>query len=335
MSLSIFSHIKSFFMRVFGMGNQPLKDLLERNLILNAKILDHSILSKQVLPSLDHAEYRVFSQWGEDGIISWLLSVTGEIPQTFIEFGVENFDESNTRYLVQSRNWRGLVMDGSEVNINHIRKKGTYWRHDIDARKEFIHRDNINFLISKAGFKGEIGILSIDIDGNDYWIWQAINVISPAIVICEYNAVLGDQVPLTIPYKENFQRSVGHYSHLYFGASIRALLSLGVKKGYTFLGTNSAGCNAFFIRNDLAKIVLSRIDQLLMFPSKIREARDKSGNLSYLSGNKRLHVITDLPFQNVETGAIASLPSVESLYSAQWFANTPSKLRKYLFAAQE
>ena len=116
--------------------------------------------------------------------------------------------------------------------------------------------------------QGPLGILSIDIDGNDYWIWQAITSVQPAIVICEFNAVLGDMRPIVVPYDSAFQRLRAHFSGQYFGASIAALKSLARAKGYTFVGTNSNGVNAFFLKEELAaklkSVGLTRPDQLAM-----------------------------------------------------------------------
>src|SRR5258706_2410963 len=157
-----------------------------------------------VIRTLGDVEFRVFSQWGEDGIIEWIVSRIPDIPRTVVEFGVEDYAESNTRFLVQRRNWRALVMDGSAANVDRLKRHRMYWHHDITALIAFIDRENINSLISDHGFGGDIGILSIDLDGNDYWVWEAITVASPLIVITEYNTTLGDLEPLTIPYDRRF-----------------------------------------------------------------------------------------------------------------------------------
>ncbi len=301
----------------------PLKETLERSMLLDARLLDHENLSRPMLPSLHAAEYRVFSQWGEDGIVAWLVGQLEGVPRSFVEFGVENYQESNTRYLLQSRNWRGLVIDGSRENVADIRCQDFYWRHELSAVSAFIDRDNINTLIGDNGFKGEIGLLSVDIDGNDYWVWEAIDVVSPAIVVCEYNAVLGDRLALTVPYQADFQRSAAHHSCLYFGASIPALIKLAEKKGYTFIGTTSTGCNAFFVSNDHAGRIRPKLERISMFPSHMREARDRFGALQYTSGPARASVIAELPYVNIETGTTAGLPECGALYSHEWAVGMP------------
>lgn len=197
-------------------------------------------------------EFKVFSQFGDDGIIHHLLNLI-QLPEeehTFIEFGVETFEESNCRFLMEHRNWRGLVMDGGRENIAAINSHPSWWKYNLQAKEAFITRENINDLILSAGFQGKTGILSVDLDGNDYWVWEAIDAINPAIVICEYNSRFGPTAPVTVPYDPAFQRKKAHNSGAYWGASIQALHFLAGKKGYTTFAANQAGNNVYFLRND-------------------------------------------------------------------------------------
>lgn len=292
-------------------------ELHERNILLQAKLLSDQRREGRVAHLRD-AEFRVFSQWGEDGIIDWLVSRIPDIKQSFVEFGVQNYRESNTRYLLTAQNWRGLVLDGSKAHIEDIRSQDIYWRHELQAKCAFIDRDNINSLIAESGLKGEIGLMSIDIDGNDYWVWQAIEVVSPAIVVCEYNAVLGDTLPLTIPYAADFYRTRSHHSNLYFGASIRALVQLGESKGYVFVGTTSTGCNAFFVRRGHASRITSELDEIVAYPSTVREARDAKGRLTFVGGEARQKVIGHLPFVEPASGKVLDLASWGQLSSDAW-----------------
>ena len=250
---------------------------------------------------LQNNEFQVFSQWGEDGIVQMLLRHI-EIPnKIFIEFGVENYTESNTRFLLVNDNWAGLVIDGSSENISYIKQDSIYWQRNIKAVQAFIDRDNINKIIAENGVKGEIGILSIDIDGNDYWVWEAIDVVNPAIVIIEYNSILGKDKSVSIPYDPTFVRSQAHYSMLYWGASLKALCNLGKAKGYSFVGCNSAGNDAFFVRQDLKS---GSIKELTLeegyVNSQFRQSRDEQGNLSYLSNEEAQKILSSLPFINVK-----------------------------------
>jgi hypothetical protein len=287
----------------------------------NGMLLSHNITSLESIESLDKVEFKVFSQWGEDGIIDWLVEKIPNISNTFIEFGVENYNESNTRFLLQKRGWSGLVIDGSKENVDSIKSQEIYWRHNLTAKHAFIDCENINNLINESGYQGEIGLLSIDIDGNDYWVWDSINSISPAIVVCEYNALFGDIYSFTTPYRPDFHRTSAHHSNLYFGASIQAMISLGKQKGYTFVGTNSTGVNAFFIRNDLAPHILDRISNILLFNSQHREARDEQGKLIYLGGSDRYKLIEDLPLVDLEKNIHTQLRKYKDFYSLEWASN--------------
>lgn len=203
------------------------------NKVLLGKLL--AKLNYNTVSSLQDAEFRVFSQFGDDGIIQHLVNILGIKETIFIEFGVENYNEANTRFLLENNNWRGLVIDADPSNIEYIKKTQNYWRHDLTALCGFVTAENINDTIADAGFAGDIGLLHIDVDGNDYWIWKAINVVRPAIVIIEYNSLFGSKRSITIPYEPHFIRHVKHHSGLYAGASLNALCYLAKEKGYKFI----------------------------------------------------------------------------------------------------
>jgi hypothetical protein len=295
---------------------------VDNSLLLLGRMASWQVRSKKVITSLDEVEFKVFSQWGEDGIVEWLVE-QAQIPprfHTFVEFGIESYAEANTRFLLQNRNWRGLVIDGNPAQIELLKKREVqlFWRYDLTARTAFVTRENINDLIIDAGFSGEIGLLSIDIDGNDYWIWQSIDAVRPIICICEYNSVFGDVWPISIPYGPDFVRTRPEFASLYFGASIVALQSLANRKGYHFLGTNSEGVNAFFIRKDYAHRFESLIVSPTAQPSKVRESRDRFGELSFVGGLERSQLIRQLPVTNTETLEQRTLGSLKPLYSDKW-----------------
>ena len=252
--------------------------------------------------SLGEREFQVFSQWGEDGITQFLISNIKIENDFFVEFGVENYLESNTRFLLLNNNWSGLVIDGSPDNVAYIKSDPIYWRHNLKADCAFITKDNINELLMKNGASGDIGLLSVDIDGNDYWVWGAIDVVSPRIVVCEYNSLWGDTLAVTTPYHSSFSRTKAHYSNLYFGASISALTELAKSKGYSLVGSNTAGNNIFFIRNDLLGDLTVLSPQNAWVQAQFRESRDKLGNLTYLSFDERLDLISDMPLVNLNDG---------------------------------
>jgi hypothetical protein len=246
------------------------------------------------------AEYRVFSQWGEDGILDWLVSRVPIARERFVEFGVEDYTEANTRFLLGNRNWSGLIFDGDPANIAAIRARSLYWQHDLAAEAAFITRENINGLLKMHGMQGDIGLLSIDIDGNDYWVWQAIEAVSPRIVVVEYNSRLGAARAVTVPYREDFDRRRMHHSMIYYGASLRALWKLGREKGYQLVCCNRNGNNAFFVRADVLPAGLrpASVEEAFV-RAKFREARDALGNLSFMDAESEERLLATLEWVEV------------------------------------
>jgi hypothetical protein len=279
-----------------------LRDLPARqevSLMLLGGLHSHRVRALPEKVELPQAEFKVFSQFGEDGILQYLISKV-EIPDpVFIEFGVQNYCESNTRFLLLQDNWRGLVIDGAEENIQYIKNDAIYWRHQLTAMRGFITKENINGLIASAISQKDIGLLSIDIDGNDYWVWKAIDVVHPRIVVCEYNSLFGNKHAVSIPYEENFFRTKAHFSNLYFGASLPALCHLAESKGYDFVGSNSAGNNAFFVRKDLSGPFKKLTPQTGFVEARFRESRDPSGGLSFLDRRGAANLISELKVTNV------------------------------------
>lgn len=252
-------------------------------------------------------EFKVYSQWCEDGIIDYLTSVIPITSKTFVEFGVETYVEANTLFLLKQRNWRGVVIDGSLANIQAIKRSSIYWKYDLQAICAFINKDNINHLIQSSGLYGDIGILSVDVDGNDYWIWQAIDCISPRIVIAEYNSVFGPVSPLSVPYDPCFVRTLKHQSKLYYGASISALSYLAKEKGYCLVAGNSAGNNVFFVRSDCMAGLSTLSPQEAYVQAGFRESVDTKGEVIYTSFKERQEAIASLPLINVTTSSFTTL----------------------------
>lgn len=260
-----------------------------------------------IINDIQKSEFKVFSQWGDDGIIQFLVSYLDITVKNFIEFGVEDYTESNTRFLLINNNWKGLIMDGGRKNINYIKNDNIYWQYELTAKQIFITKDNINKEIIENGFQGELGILHIDIDGNDYWIWKEIDSVNPVIIIVEYNSVFGKDRAISVPYDASFVRTKKHYSDLYFGASLKAFVLLGQSRGYSFIGCNSSGNNAYFVRNDKMKNLKALNTEEGYVESRFRECRDVAGNLTYTSGTKRIEILRGISVVNVETGELESL----------------------------
>jgi hypothetical protein len=272
------------------------------------KLLIGKLLSNHIkdgpIKNIHDAEFKVFSQWGDDGIIQYLINRIDIPVKKFVEFGVADYTESNTRFLLLNNNWSGLVMDCSAENVNYIKSDEIYWKHDLTAIHTFATAENINSTLSAAGYTEEVGILHIDVDGNDYWIWKAIACLSPVIAIIEYNSLFGPERAITIPYDPEFDRIKAHHSGLYAGASLSALDDLAQEKGYSFIGSNKAGNNAYFVRNDR----LGSLKQLSIkegyVASKFREHRDETGCLTFLAGHKAINCIKGMRVFNTRTNQI-------------------------------
>lgn len=297
------------WMGLYARHLQTLPDQLAESKMLTAKVLINQIAAWGTLPDIRDAEFKVFSQFGEDGILQYLIRQT-RIPRelnTFVEFGVETYSEANTRFLLINDNWRGLIMDGDEDNMAKVKQSPLYWRHSLTAVAAFIDADNINRLIADAGFNGEIGVLSVDIDGNDYWVWDRINVVNPVIVVAEYNSVFGPHRAVTVPYDPTFVRGEAHFTNLYWGCSLKALQFVADRKGYALVGSNSAGNNAFFVRRDCLYDLKEISVESAYVESRFRESRDTSGSLTFLSGRARFDAISSLPVHDVEKDVIVPL----------------------------
>lgn len=282
--------------------------------LLIGKICVQSLASLPEVRSLWDVEFRIFSQFGEDGIIQYLVRHMSVPRQMFIEFGVGNYREANTRFLLMSGGWTGLVMDSSQSNIEQIRRSDLCWKYGLEARCALVSADNVNELILSAGIEGDIGLLSIDVDGNDYWVWKAIEVVQPRIVVCEYNSVFGPNHAITVPYRPDFDRYHAHYSGLFFGASLPALCSLARDRGYQFVGTNSAGVNAFFVKRELASNLPDLGPREGYVLSHIRESRDRDGKLSFVGGPERLRLIEDLEVWELSSGRHVPLKALGIRY---------------------
>jgi len=263
------------------------------------------------------AEFRVFSQWGEDGIIQYLVAHVPVERPVFVEFGVENYAESNTRFLLTNNQWGGLVIDGSRENIDYIRRDPIYWAANLKAEHAFVTKDNINELLAQNGIAGDIGLLSVDIDGNDYWIWQAIDTISPRIVICEYNSQFGPIAEVTTPYDPAFVRDTAHFSKIYYGASIRALCALAARKGYSLVAANSVGNNVFFVRDDLLGSLPVLRPEEAYRRAQFREYHDESGNLTFDDFDTRLRKISHLSLYDLKTNALAKIADIPGILMSQ------------------
>jgi hypothetical protein len=189
------------------------------------------------------AEKRIYSQNGEDGVIEAIFGLIGVTNRYFVEFGVQDATECNTANLLW-QGWKGLMMD----------LKGTSRNLGACVQREFITAENVNELFAKYGVPPAFDYLSIDIDGNDYWVWRAL-MYRPRVVTIEYNAHVSPDLRRAIAYDPHFRWNGSDY----FGASLRALADLGSRKGYELVHCERTGTNAFFVaRSELPAYYVPR-----------------------------------------------------------------------------
>ena len=286
--MNLLNKISKFFEKIFFklLNLNDLKTNLDKIRVNQGKLLVKELDDCKII-NLDDQAFSIYSQFNEDGIIQFLIKNLDIKNKEFIEIGVENFEEANTRFLLQNNCWKGLIIDSSKENINFIKNQNYYWRYALSAEAAFVTKENINKIIKKYEFKEDIGLLSIDIDGNDYWIWEEISIIKPDILVIEYNSLFGIEKNLTLKYEENFMRPAkGIYKCLY-GASLKALKTLSNKKGYSLVAVNSNGNNAFFVKNKILNDKVYERDLSECFKENtFKEKINSKGEISNLDKNE-------------------------------------------------
>jgi len=198
-------------------------------------------------PGLAGLEMKVFSQNGEDGVLAEIFHRIGTGTKYFVEFGVSEGREGNSVLLADVYGWSGLFIEGAPERFGDLAYKYAGIPRVV-TRQEMVTAANIERILHDADVPIQLDLLSIDIDSNDYWVWQAITTHRPRVVVCEYNGAIDPTSALTQPYApaEGWDRTE------YFGASLKALVDLGSHKGYTLVHTDLTGTNAFFVLQELA-----------------------------------------------------------------------------------
>ena len=222
---------------------------------------------------------KIYSQNEEDGIILYILKHIGVKTKKFIEIGSESGLECNTTNILKYFNWSGVQIEGNKdlhdkakIQLKKILREKI---NNVKLVNLLVTKENINKIIKK-NLKKEVDLLSIDIDGNDFWIWKEYKCINPRLVVIEYNSFFGSRISCTIPYNPKFIWNHKNKKS-YYGASLKALEKLGKKKKYTLVGVDKNGVNAFFVRNDLAKkINLKLKNSEDVFVDNKREVRNIS-----------------------------------------------------------
>ena len=198
--------------------------------------------------NLNRFEYQIHSQCGEDGIINEIFRRIGTFNRCFVELGAGNGLQNNTTALLLD-NWTGAWIEADPENLTIIREKfsSLIRKYRLSLSESFITAENIEALLETCNVPDEFDLMSIDIDGNDYWVWKAVTRYHPRVVVGEYNARFGKNLPWIMKYDSEYIWNGSSY----YGASLKAFEKLAEEKGYRLVGCNLAGVNAFFIREDL------------------------------------------------------------------------------------
>lgn len=260
--------------------------------------------------SLHDLEFRVFSQYGEDGIINYLSRFVIPDEQFFVEIGVEDYNEANTRFLLSHQYWRGVIIDAHDKHARTVESNPLRWKYGVDPVVAFVEPSTVEATLEAARVPSTIGLLSIDVDGMDYWILDAIRR-RARIVVVEYNSLFGADACVTVPYSPGFDRRAHHYSTLYFGASLAAFEFLLRPRGYRLIGCTSAGNNAFFVDARLSSPLKSLAPQEAFVDGVFRQARNERGQLTYRDAYASItDDLAHLPLVDVTTGSSLDLGSI-------------------------
>lgn len=287
-------------------SNSDSKNSFALRMLAASSAINASKAARGSYEYLWDAEVKVFSQWGEDGILDYLFDLIGAIKPRIIEFGAGDFTECNSRFAAEHRNASVYAVDMREDLVQKVKNLDVFWRNTIFPVCDFITPETAKKHQEIAEYEfGGIDLISLDIDGNDYWVLQSLDFSNVQIVVCEYNPLYGSNTACTVERNDYFDRTKEHFSWLHYGMSLRAAIDLLSLSELTFIGTNRAGNNAFFIKQQFVKSLnfkLPNIDELQEFVDwRVRESRDINGSLSYLSKLDAIKAIADCKLINVTT----------------------------------
>lgn len=197
---------------------------------------------------LNRHEAQVFSQGGEDGIVSEIFRRIGTTNRVFVEIGIGDTLENNTIYPL-ALGWSGFWIDGGESPARMARRhfSGPIREGRLKFSQALVTADNAPDLLREMGVPAEFDLLSLDIDRNTYWVWAALRAFKPRAVVMEYNPLW----PAEADWKVRYDAGLSWNGTAYFGASLKAMELLGRELGYALVGCSLSGVNAFFVRVDL------------------------------------------------------------------------------------
>jgi hypothetical protein len=194
---------------------------------------------------LAHA-FQVNSQNGEDGMIREIFRRIGTTDRVFAEVGIGDGRENNTAFLL-SQDWTGFWIDGNDAFVKKIEQRRDLPAGGLKSRVSFVTRENIAGLFKEMGVPREFDLLSLDIDQNTYYAWEGLADFRPRVVVVEYNAAL----PADLDWKARYDPEKVCDNTINTGASLKAFENLGRQFGYSLVGCDIIGVNAFFVRSDL------------------------------------------------------------------------------------
>lgn len=236
--------------------SSPLMKVTQRHLF---NYYQHEVAAGRTW-NLGDTGFRNFSEYEEDGVLLYIFAAIGTTNRQFVDIGAGDCINSNCANLAINFGWHGLFIDGNPANIK--RGKAYYKRHpDAWAFQpkflcDFVHRENINQLLESQGFRGGIDLVSIDLDGNDYWIWDALSVVQPRVVVIETHVEFGMH-SIVVPYDKDYFFPGKHPD--YHGASAAAMAKLARSKGYRLVGSSAYGFNTIYVRDGIGEAVLPEV----------------------------------------------------------------------------
>jgi hypothetical protein len=244
--LSLFGYLKQGIKKLYGVpGN-----IDRQTLLLQHQYIDHLLSQPRYADPkrLNRFEHQVFSQNGEDGVITEIFRRIGTTDRRFLEIGVGDGLENNTTHFL-SQGWKGWWVDGDGGALDKIKK--TFWQPlcqgDLVVKQSLVTAENIGATLAELMVPVEFDLFSLDIDRNTYFVWQALKHLRPRVIVIEYNSTYPPQVDWTVEYRPDFVYNCTSY----MGANLKAYERLGAELGYALVGCELSGINAFFVRRDL------------------------------------------------------------------------------------
>jgi hypothetical protein len=253
-----------------GGGRIPVDPPKRQTQIIEQKLLlaqyAASATKREPLPAWRDAGFSIYSQDDEDGLLLLILGVIGTKSRRCVEICAGSAMECNTTNLILAHAFDGLLLDGNRQLVERGRaffkteRASQLWppRYEV----AWVTRESINHDLRRFGFEGDVDVLSLDVDGMEFWLWDALEAIRPRVVVVEYQDIAGPGRSITVPYDPKFS-AVGHPSTdglpNYAGASLLALARLGARRGYRLVGTNRCGFNAFFVAESECSVGLSTV----------------------------------------------------------------------------